>query len=164
MNCLGSQSGKSSMEPATRSFDCYRGDGDNLIEQWETEHENSAYVENLEQLNAVNVANTDYLLGLFDDAHLPYDDERDLDMDPSLPQMVETAVDVRIFILSMLNCLLVCCLAHITNFSIIQMLLKGPDGFFLMVEGGRIDMAHHDTTANRALRETMRLDLSLIHI
>ena len=27
-----------------------------------------------------------------------------------------------------------------------------------MVEGGRIDHAHHDTTANRALRETVRLD------
>ena len=27
-----------------------------------------------------------------------------------------------------------------------------------MVEGGRIDHAHHDATANRALRETMRLD------
>ena len=31
----------------------------------------------------------------------------------------------------------------------IEILKKGDNGFFLMVEGGRIDHAHHDTLANR---------------
>lgn len=41
---------------------------------------------------------------------------------------------------------------------LLQILLKGPEGFFLMIEGGRIDHAHHDATAKRALMETVRMD------
>ena len=42
----------------------------------------------------------------------------------------------------------------------IEILRRGDNGFFLMVEGARIDHAHHDTTANRAVRETVALDLA----
>ena len=40
----------------------------------------------------------------------------------------------------------------------IEILRRGDNGFFLMVEGARIDHAHHDTTANRAVGETVALD------
>ena len=36
--------------------------------------------------------------------------------------------------------------------------MKNENGFFLMVEGARIDLAHHDTHAVRALSETVALD------
>ena len=38
---------------------------------------------------------------------------------------------------------------------------KGDNGFFLMVESGRIDHAHHENQAVRALEETMQLDETL---
>ena len=40
----------------------------------------------------------------------------------------------------------------------VEMLRKGDNGFFLMVEGGRVDHAHHDVQAVRALSETVALD------
>jgi alkaline phosphatase len=39
----------------------------------------------------------------------------------------------------------------------IDLLARHPDGFFLMVEGGRIDHAHHIANAYRALGETIEL-------
>ena len=41
------------------------------------------------------------------------------------------------------------------------MLSKGDNGFFLMVEGGRIDLAHHAVQARRALSETVAMDAAI---
>ena len=41
------------------------------------------------------------------------------------------------------------------------MLKEGENGFFLMVESGRIDHAHHDNTANRAIEEAVQMDFSI---
>ncbi|XP_071446779.1 alkaline phosphatase, tissue-nonspecific isozyme-like [Hetaerina americana] len=43
----------------------------------------------------------------------------------------------------------------------IQILSKNPQGFFLFVEGGRIDHAHHYNNAYRALEETLALEAAL---
>lgn len=48
-------------------------------------------------------------------------------------------------------------LAEMTAKSI-ELLSKDPDGFFLMVEGGKIDHALHDTRARDALAETVAFD------
>jgi alkaline phosphatase len=40
----------------------------------------------------------------------------------------------------------------------IDMLAQDPDGFFLMVEGGKIDHALHDSNAKRALVDTIAFD------
>lgn len=45
-------------------------------------------------------------------------------------------------------------LEELTRFSI-RILRKEPRGFFLFVEGGRIDHGHHDTKAHLALDETV---------
>merc|ERR1711860_244124 len=42
-----------------------------------------------------------------------------------------------------------------------EILSKNPSGFFMLVEGGRIDHAHHDVTVHRALDETVAMDLAL---
>lgn len=39
----------------------------------------------------------------------------------------------------------------------INTLRKSPNGFFLFVEGGRIDHAHHDNMARKSLDETVEL-------
>lgn len=80
----------------------------------------------------VNVSDTDYLLGLFETSHCRYNldirAEGIADQEPTLSEMVDRALD---------------------------MLTKNPDeGFFLFVEGGRIDQAHHETRAQYALEET----------
>jgi len=43
----------------------------------------------------------------------------------------------------------------------IDLLSKNPNGFFLMVEGGKIDHALHDTRAKHALEETVAFDDAL---
>merc|ERR1712037_1011161 len=37
----------------------------------------------------------------------------------------------------------------------------GPEGFFIMIEGGRIDAAHHNGQAVRALSETLAFDKAI---
>ena len=71
------------------------------------------------------------LLGLFTGSHMAYDLDRDAAKEPSLAEMTTRSIDQ----------------------------LKGnPKGFFLMVEGGRIDHALHETTARKALQDTVAFD------
>ena len=51
-------------------------------------------VTDVTQLNNVNTAETDYLLGLFSRADMSFDDKRDPNIDPSLSQMVTKAIEV----------------------------------------------------------------------
>lgn len=43
----------------------------------------------------------------------------------------------------------------------IKILQKEKNGFFLFVEGGEIDMAHHEDRAKRALDETLEFDKAI---
>ncbi|MBV5294751.1 MAG: alkaline phosphatase [Curvibacter lanceolatus] len=71
------------------------------------------------------------LLGLFTSSHMSYDLDRDSSKEPSLAEMTTRAIDQ----------------------------LKGnSNGMFLMVEGGRIDHALHETTARKALQDTVAFD------
>ena len=71
------------------------------------------------------------LLGLFTSSHMSYDLDRDSSKEPSLAEMTTRAIDQ----------------------------LKGNQaGMFLMVEGGRIDHALHETTARKALQDTVAFD------
>ncbi|GAA0668437.1 alkaline phosphatase [Natronoarchaeum mannanilyticum] len=74
-------------------------------------------------------ADGDRLLGLFDDSHVTYTLDRD-DSIPSLPRMTASAVDR----------------------------LEGDEGFFLTVEGGRIDHAEHGNDAQTTVAETAEFD------
>lgn len=68
------------------------------------------------------------MLGLFSSSHMTYMLDRKADIsEPTLSEMTSAAIDR----------------------------LKGdPDGYFLMIEGGRIDHGHHDGKAAYALSET----------
>ncbi|MFX8274210.1 alkaline phosphatase, partial [Acinetobacter baumannii] len=87
---------------------------------------NYKYVSTGTQLAAVDPASTTKLLGLFNLDHMNYElDRKKNNVDePSLADMTEKAVRV---------------------------LQKNGKGYFLMVEGGRIDHALHGTNAKRAL-------------
>lgn len=73
----------------------------------------------------------DYLLGLFADWNMNYEYDRNPLVEPHLAEM--------------------------TNVSL-QILDRDTDGFFLMVEGGRIDHACHDWHINRTIGETIAFD------
>ncbi len=74
------------------------------------------------------VNNVDHLLGLFSDSHMDY--ETDRQAQPSLTEMTAKAI---------------------------SLLQQNQQGFFLMVEAGRIDYAHHATNPYRALEDTIEL-------
>jgi len=127
-------------------WECRRLDQTDLIAKFlrksveipEFEGKTGKFVENREQLMSVDVANTDYLLGLFSWDHMKYDYERENDDpltgEPSLSEMVKVAIN---------------------------MLSKSQDGFFLMVEAAKIDKGHHAGQANIALHDAMALDLAV---
>ncbi|XP_011187976.2 membrane-bound alkaline phosphatase [Zeugodacus cucurbitae] len=112
-----------------------RSDGRNLTEEWLADkHEQCArasYVWNKEGLQNVDLDKTEYLLGLFSSSHCPYhgDLEREglTDKVPSLSEMTEAAI---------------------------QLLSNNKKGYFLFVEGARIDMAHHSSRAHLSLEDT----------
>ena len=109
-----------------------RKDGRNLTREWLKNHPNAAYVWNKSQFDAVDPAKTDHLLGLFEYSHMEYEHDRPTDTggEPSLSEMTAKAMDI---------------------------LSRNPKGYFLMVEAGRIDHAHHAGNAFRALTDTIEL-------
>ena len=82
--------------------------------------------------DAVNPQQTRHLLGLFERSHMRYEADRKDDVagEPSLAEMTEKAIKV---------------------------LRQNNKGFYLMVEAGRIDHAHHAGNAFRALTDTIAL-------
>lgn len=106
-----------------------RQDKRNLIDEW-LKKSGAAYVWNKDQFLSVDSARTTRLLGLFEPSHMKYEHDRKQDRggEPSLTEMTTKAI---------------------------ELLSKNEKGFFLMVEGGRIDHAHHEGNAFRALTDTV---------
>jgi alkaline phosphatase len=107
-----------------------RRDGRDLVRQWQARYPKSAYVWSKAQFDAIDPKQTRHLLGLFQPSHMRYEQDRGKDGagEPSLSEMTGKALDI---------------------------LSQHQKGYFLMVEGGRIDHAHHAGNAFRALTETI---------
>lgn len=107
-----------------------REDGRNLTEAWLARNKDAAFVWNTAQFDSIDPKKTQHLLGLFDDSHMAYEADRKKgpDGEPSLSEMTRKAIEI---------------------------LKNNPKGFFLMVESGRIDHAHHAGNAYRALTDTI---------
>ncbi|XP_050950956.1 alkaline phosphatase, intestinal, tandem duplicate 1 isoform X1 [Labeo rohita] len=122
--------------PSSSSRKGDRKDKKNLIDVWLNARKgrNAQYVWNKEQLNAVNAKTTDCLMGLFEPKDMRFEVFRNRTRDPSIVDMTEKAI---------------------------QILSKNPKGFFLFVEGGRIDHGHHDGAAKLALTETIMFDRAI---
>ncbi|XP_060804396.1 membrane-bound alkaline phosphatase [Amyelois transitella] len=112
-----------------------RTDNRNLIEEWQQDKTDRnlshAYVWNKDQLKSQFESPPEYLLGLFEGSHMHYHLEANPDTEPTLEEMTEIAI---------------------------RMLSRNEKGFFLFVEGGRIDHAHHANYVHLALDETLELD------
>ncbi|XP_077582063.1 alkaline phosphatase, tissue-nonspecific isozyme [Stigmatopora nigra] len=122
--------------PDTDNHNGTRNDGRNLIQEWidKTKSRKGHYVWNKRQLLSLNPANVDYLLGLFEPSDLMFEFERNRETDPSLTEMVEVAIKI---------------------------LRKNPKGYFLLVEGGRIDHGHHGSLAKLALHDAVEMDRAI---
>lgn len=109
-----------------------RADGRDLTAEWTAAAANSHFVWNRDQFNAIDPADTDHLLGLFEPSHMQYDHDRPVDEagEPSLSEMTAKAIDI---------------------------LSRNENGYFLQVESGRIDHAHHAINPQRALLDTIEL-------
>ncbi|KAK7065464.1 hypothetical protein SK128_010051 [Halocaridina rubra] len=116
---------------------CQRKDGRRLTQEWMDKKEaigaKYAFVRSKSDLSNVDIAATEYLFGLFSNGHIPFEYEKvkkNLDI-PTLAEMTVAAINV---------------------------LERGPNGYFLLVEGGRIDHGHHDSHAHMALDEAVAMD------
>ncbi|KRA72840.1 alkaline phosphatase [Lysobacter sp. Root667] len=112
-----------------------RLDGRDLIATWKQRHPGGAYVWNAKQFAAAPADKP--LLGLFEPDHMQFDHDRPQDGagEPTLAEMTRAAI------------------ARLNRLSAD----KGGNGWVLLVEGGRIDHAHHYGNAYRALTETVAL-------
>ncbi|KAL0624860.1 Alkaline phosphatase, placental type [Plecturocebus cupreus] len=161
--------------PHNYSHDGNRMDGKNLVQEWLGKHQGARYVWNRTELmkasldpSVTHLMGNDPLpalaplvwpqmasskpvcrsastlppqpashhgtpcpTGLFEPEDMNYEIHRDPTRDPSLLEMTEAAV---------------------------RLLSRNPLGFFLFVEGGRIDHGHHESRAYRALTETIMFD------
>ncbi len=119
---------------ADPEYDTRKGsrlDGRDLTAEW-LKRDGAAYVWNKGQFDSIDVEKNRHLLGLFEPSHMQYEHDRGHDAagEPSLTEMTVKAI---------------------------ELLARNPKGFFLMVEAGRIDHAHHATNAYRALTDTVEL-------
>lgn len=124
-------------DPETNTIDGnQRRDGRNLIQEWIDLKKDRGlghkYVWNNQMFDEIDPDYTDYVLGLFAPNHMDYElDRRKNGNEPSLAEMTRKAI---------------------------RILRKDYNGFFLLVEGARIDHAHHDSLAKHALYDTLALE------
>ena len=110
-----------------------RTDGLDLIRAWQAKAgPDGVYVSTAAELAALKPGQAKKILGLFAEDSLPYEAERAmLGQDkPTLTAMTVAAIDA---------------------------LAANPKGYFLMVEGGRIDHGSHANNAYRTVTETIEL-------
>ena len=110
-----------------------RLEGD-LIEEWKQNTGGQVFLNKIDLESWNPEDESEYALGLFSKSHLKYVDERNNKTTPDLELMITKAL---------------------------KKLKKNENGFFLMVEGGKIDKAHHESWAHRAFEETLELGLDL---
>ena len=109
-----------------------RTDGRDLTAEWRQRHPDGVYVIDRAGFDAIDPDQVGKVLGLFNESHMQYEADRQNDIagEPSLSEMTEKAI---------------------------RILDNDPDGYFLMVEAGRIDHGHHAGNAYTALTDTIEL-------
>nr|CDS27300.1 intestinal type alkaline phosphatase 1 [Hymenolepis microstoma] len=121
--------------PDTESLPCNssakgaRWDGRNLAKEWESTQKskgrNYVYADSPDAFKNIKFEDYDYALSLISESHLPYELDRP-EGDPGLYEQAMAALKI---------------------------LQKSPNGFFLFIEGARIDQAHHENRAMKSFAE-----------
>jgi len=115
---------------AASSIEGDRTDGRDLTAEWQTMYENGVYVFDQSGFDGLDTETTEKVFALFNESHMQYEADRSNDIagEPSIAEMTSAAIKV---------------------------LDNNEKGFFLMVESGRIDHAHHAGNAYGALHDTI---------
>ncbi|WP_394130519.1 alkaline phosphatase [Shewanella maritima] len=115
---------------AVSSIEGDRTDGRDLTAEWQAKYTDGVYVMDQSGFDAIDPNNTQRVLGLFNESHMQYEADRGNDIagEPSVAEMTAKAIDI---------------------------LDNNDEGFFLMVESGRIDHGHHAGSAYNALTDTI---------
>ncbi|XP_073815782.1 alkaline phosphatase 5 [Musca autumnalis] len=113
-----------------------RGDGLNLVELYKNEvGSRNLYVETRDELMSANLNEFDRVFGLYQDDHMLYHLEtNETTNQPTLEEMTRKAI---------------------------EFLSKNEEGYFIFIEGGRIDLAHHENFARIALDETVEFSKAI---
>jgi alkaline phosphatase len=108
-----------------------RTDGRNLPQEYVNKF-GGVYIQDQNGFNALNPVTTNKVIGLFNPSHMEFEQDRanDIAGEPSLADMTGKAIDI---------------------------LKKNQNGYFLMVEGGRIDHASHAGNAYRTFKDAVAL-------
>jgi len=107
-----------------------RTDNRDLTAEWQDMYTNGVYIYDQMGFDGLDTETTERVFGLFNESHMQYEADRGNDIagEPSIAEMTETAINI---------------------------LDNNDDGFFLVVESGRIDHAHHAGNAYGALHDTI---------
>ena len=108
-----------------------RKDGRDLTQEWLKRYSNSgAYAWNQESFDKIDPAHVGHALALFERDNMQFEVDRKNDKggEPSLTDMSIKAIDI---------------------------LARNPQGYFLMIEGGRIDHGSHNNNAYRTLTDAV---------
>jgi len=118
----------SATDPEHAALRGKRADGRDLVEAWRKANSGGLFVWNTRTFGAIDLDAAKKVLGLFEPGHMQFEVERNKDDtgEPSLTDMTRKAI---------------------------QILSRNEKGYVLLVEGGRIDHAHHAGNALRALTE-----------
>ena len=121
------------MDPETGEPAGRRVDDQNLTDAWTAKSADHDFIFDQAGFEAADFDSEARILGLFQPSHMNYALDRGEDQagEPSLAELTEAAI---------------------------TRLSRNQDGYVLLVEGGRIDHAHHGVNAARALGDTVALD------
>lgn len=114
-------------------FASERTDGRDLLQQWHDANPDGCFARTLSELRECSSAGNGSLLGVFGDSHMAYHLAAPQDQ-PRLSDMTEAAIE------------------HLS---------RHPNGYFIFIEGGRIDHGHHETRAGYALDEMLEFDAAV---
>ena len=115
---------------AVSSVEGDRTDSRNLVTEWQGKYPQGSYIMDKTGFDSIDSNTTARLFGLFNESHMQYEADRENDVagEPSLAEMTAKAIDI---------------------------LDNNEKGFFLSVESGRIDHAHHAGNAYNALNDAI---------
>lgn len=111
-----------------------RLDNQNLIDLWKKNNPNGKFINSASGLRDKSTRKADKLFGIFASHHMSYAVDKNEVQEPTLAEMTSSAIDL---------------------------LSKNSQGYFLMVENGHIDHAHHKNNAYRALSETQAFAIAI---
>ena len=119
-------------KPAEAGAEGDRTDGRDLTAEWQANNPDGVYLFDQAGFEALDTEAVDQVFALFNESHMQYEQDRDNDIlgEPSIAEMTEAAIKV---------------------------LDNDSSGFFLVVESGRIDHAHHAGNAHGALFDTIAM-------